>query len=987
MRQHKHLIESQASIVEFEEIQKLRKLADVEFQNAKDADLDRRRSKIFQWLSPASSETIQEGCEKIRSEYPGTGQWLLRDDRFQRWFDPRFCTNPLLWLSGIPGAGNFVRLHKCKTVLASLAVEEARKLPNIIVAFFYCKYNDDSRNNFLSVARGVLSQVLNYKRSSDSLLLYVDEKASYSGETVLTSLKLAKELLETVFKSCKKTYIILDGLDECNRDERKEISTWFCQLVDGLPREDMDAIRCLFVSQDDGYARKDFSMLPSIKLTAADNKCDIEAYASVWHQRIQEKFGPLNPKGFHVANIVTARAQGMFLFAKLVILNLYEQTSRKGLIEEMLPERLPRKLDEVYERILDRILDSNTTARQKDATRLLGWLACAKRPLKWYEIQGAVSIDLKNQSVNFEERMHCVNAKDLCASLVEIRSDDSIELVHPTAREYLIRSQHINPTQVEYDLAVLSVSYLSLPEIDKEKEAWETEKALLQGYFSFYEYAVSSWCFHLEAGIPGAITKDLLDQLAEALEVFLDLHWSSPSNTLVASKTLQEKLQPLRESDFYNKLTQAIISTRKQLGRHGQGPSDDEALDIPTITAQYRAVLEKLSSASSDPEMKSTLKKFYGPNWFKCPRINCQYFYKGFYIEEHREQHVARHERAFLCFFEGCPTTTFGCATSKELEDHMSDYHGIDVPDSLEFPKVPAVTKTNQKHPSTFQCTVCPKKFTRNHNLQAHLRMHTNEKPFVCGECGLSFARSNDSKRHQRAHSGEKTFICKGPLVGGGEWGCGLRFPRADKLAAHHRSAVGVRCIKPFLEEEAEIKKKHYEEQKASRDEVAGTDENLLPELRLLETPEPEHPQPGLPASTAFNLSGSVRLPYVRPVHPRVYCDRCDEYPDGFRGGRELRRHIERKHSTLAMAWVCIEPRNGLSGLVPLVPLSSCKSCRNGKKYFAYYNAAAHLRRTHFNPKIKRKGASNRWEKSGKEVTMPELRQWMVDVSEDKTRH
>jgi len=120
MRQHKHLIESQASIVEFEEIQKLRKVADAEFQNARDADLDRRRSKVMQWLSPASSETIQEGCEKARSEYPGTGQWLLRDDRFQSWFDPSFCSNPLLWLSGIPGAGNFENLQASKLWLTTI---------------------------------------------------------------------------------------------------------------------------------------------------------------------------------------------------------------------------------------------------------------------------------------------------------------------------------------------------------------------------------------------------------------------------------------------------------------------------------------------------------------------------------------------------------------------------------------------------------------------------------------------------------------------------------------------------------------------------------------------------------------------------------------------------------------------------------------------------------------------------------------------------
>lgn len=106
MRQHKHLIESQASIAEFEEIQKVREVAHIEFRNARELDVDRRYSKVLQWLSPASLEAVQEDCEKARSEYSGTGQWLLRDERSQRWFDRDFCSNPLLWLSGIPGAGS-----------------------------------------------------------------------------------------------------------------------------------------------------------------------------------------------------------------------------------------------------------------------------------------------------------------------------------------------------------------------------------------------------------------------------------------------------------------------------------------------------------------------------------------------------------------------------------------------------------------------------------------------------------------------------------------------------------------------------------------------------------------------------------------------------------------------------------------------------------------------------------------------------------------
>ena len=51
-------------------------------------------------------------------------------------------------------------------------------------------------------------------------------------------------------------------------------------------------------------------MLPSIKLTATSNKSDIETYAKVWHRRIEEKFGQLDPKEMNIARIVTARAQG-----------------------------------------------------------------------------------------------------------------------------------------------------------------------------------------------------------------------------------------------------------------------------------------------------------------------------------------------------------------------------------------------------------------------------------------------------------------------------------------------------------------------------------------------------------------------------------------------------------------------------------------------------------------------------------------------------
>jgi hypothetical protein len=61
-----------------------------------------------------------------------------------------------------------------------------------------------------------------------------------------------------------------------------------------------------------------------------------------------------------------------------------------------------------------------------------------------------------------------------------------------------------------------------------------------------------------------------------------------------------------------------------------------------------------------------------------------------------------------------------------------------------------------QKHRATFECTLCPKRFTRAYNLRSHLRTHTDERPFVCTVCGKAFARQPDCKRHEGLHSGSR---------------------------------------------------------------------------------------------------------------------------------------------------------------------------------------------------------------------------------------
>jgi hypothetical protein len=146
----------------------------------------------------------------------------------------------------------------------------------------------------------------------------------------------------------------------------------------------------------------------------------------------------------------------------------------------------------------------------------------------------------------------------------------------------------------------------------------------------------------------------------------------------------------------------------------------------------------------------------------------------------------------------------------------------LDLANPERTPSNGAESRRQQKHPATFQCTLCPKRFTRAYNLRSHLRTHTDERPFVCTVCGKAFARQHDRKRHEGLHSGEKKFVCRGTLQSTASWGCGRRFARADALGRHFRSEAGRVCIKPLLDEEAAERQKAWLEEQQQAQVAAG---------------------------------------------------------------------------------------------------------------------------------------------------------------------
>ena len=85
---------------------------------------------------------------------------------------------------------------------------------------------------------------------------------------------------------------------------------------------------------------------------------------------------------------------------------------------------------------LNKHLGDKEQAKSRDILSLIGF---SNGPLKTNDIQGALSVNTSNRTLNYKLRCLMPDAasviRELCGVIVEVRSDQSVGFIHTTARQ------------------------------------------------------------------------------------------------------------------------------------------------------------------------------------------------------------------------------------------------------------------------------------------------------------------------------------------------------------------------------------------------------------------------------------------------------------------------------------------------------------------------------------------------------------------------
>ncbi|KAL4881143.1 hypothetical protein BJY04DRAFT_218660 [Aspergillus karnatakaensis] len=525
-------------------------------------------SEIDRWLDKKDvvdpQSQVHATQQTIRADE--ACKFLLEDTAFLRWYHALDCQQ--LIILGETGHG--------KTITMSFLVDELRRwascqLPQPKVCYHYCKDGQTGRitSVFCTLILSLLDQLPGLKRPF--VEWYKDARTSGILNPAKDSKQLAKFLLRLLDAIDRPIFLVIDGLDECDRASRHGL----LEFLKVLPPRTSAMVKTVLSSRPheeiSQYLGRYFTI--SMPSDAQRDRIIVEKLAET---HLFDRSAEVKAL---VVKQLSSRARGSGIWAQKTV-ELIETRgtmaidSIRGFIEGVL---LPQELSGVYASLFTRCCSGDAENKALASTALM-LLAVCRRPLSileltWAATLGTVqhvgSVDALSRLVDHQRVMRLIHPFVGLVDHGDLKKHQ-VRLTHQSAKEFIVEkwtshpanpdgptSKHTNPAiwnqrlqSLEGLMLDICIRYLLLDEVGERKlfsdeqiaiselpqedsdlfteyagaadynpsctwEVWERDKCFIhynpadRGFGEFFVYASCCWLDHF-----GATTSKPLPALA-----------------------------------------------------------------------------------------------------------------------------------------------------------------------------------------------------------------------------------------------------------------------------------------------------------------------------------------------------------------------------------------------------------------------------------------------------------------------------------------
>lgn len=571
-------------------------------------------------LKSLSFKGMYDRFHDIVPAAPGTCEWPTKHQTYCEWYN---CPRGLLWIKGKPGAGKSTLLRHLLQQSRSRGDSGEQRL---VLSFFFHGRGTELQKNELGLFRSLLHQLRDVpaalKKVVKAFQGYCEDHGTqgemwqwHPGELRAYFSSALLIALES-----RPVWLYIDALDECGENAAKQLVDDFESILDIHSTKRLQNLHICFTCRHYPIFKHFFKYEINVE---KENTTDISTFVR------RELFSLFRKGDTSILNSITSRADGVFLWAWLVVKKVAQLQLNAASVEELdrAVRDIPTKLDEIYSEIIQRL--------NPVSYKLFIWICFALRPLSVEEMGWAMRMRTDSRCDSLDEfrnadedqpdfRTMSTRVQVLSGGLAEVTSDTIIvQFIHQSVKDFFVADGAsvlakmttlvgVNPALPNFvGMAHYWLSRFCIRSISNDKADYDLLSSNGRTY-PLLRYATVSCLLHAkESAKRGISQRDLLEYFAWPSEVlmrrWIELYISI-SDTVPREMTLSVQRTTMAHLFLQNELVDPVLALIEnedwvKTGLHQLDEQRRTLLSIASMTCQPD-IVEYLLEKGASPNIK-----------------------------------------------------------------------------------------------------------------------------------------------------------------------------------------------------------------------------------------------------------------------------------------------------------------------------------------------------------------------------------------------